>query len=238
MPPRRRLFKDLLGEDSVDSTVVEEFVVDLRALAQSTTLERNRAIGQLGIDRFFTRTLPDGTRDVLDKLETHRSFNALRGRKDMGVSFSHLHHCIRVELQRGHLPGSCADDLSFSNQKALLPVPDLPRKQRLALHAVVEGLTHEALRALIAREDAELGIVRSGGPRPAPPEVKLATSCAGLLEEIEALAACDPSRWAAGYRLALVERLSAVSDAAAGLIQRCGGGRCLHVETAQSRGRT
>lgn len=234
----RRVFRDLLGESRVDSTVVEEFVVDLRALVQSTTLERNRAIGRLAIDRFFTRADRDGTPEVLDRTRYHRSFNALRGRKDMGVSFSHLHHCLRVELQRSDLPGTCGDVLSFSHQRALLPVRDVPRKQRLARRAVDESLSHEALRALIAREDAELGIVRSGGPRPSPPVLKLAANCAVLLEEIEAIGGIDPSGWAAVHRLALVEQLVAVTDAAGALIQRCGGGgRCLHVKTRRASGR-
>jgi len=209
---RGRTYRDLPGEVQADTRLLEAFGEGLRATVQQATKERNLAIGRSVLRTFFTRA--DGTLDpeLLYRRRSgrHASFQALRARPDLPVSFSHLHCCVRVVIQQSELPADAAEGLGFSHLRALLSLPRGRSKSALASRAWRERWSQQTLRAAIARTKRSLRIERSGGRRPIPEGVKVARACEELTERLARLRLEDDSELSADQHARLVSALEAL----------------------------
>jgi len=209
---RGRTYRDLPGEVQADARLLEAFGEGLRVTVQQAAKDRNLAIGEAVLRTFFTRA--DGTLApgllYLRRRGRHASFQALRARPDLPVSFSHLHCCVRVLIQQSELPADAAEGLGFSHLRALLSLPRGRSKSALASRALRERWSEQTLRAAIAKVKRTLHIERTGGRRPIPEGVKVARACEELAARLAHLTLEDDPELSADQHARLVSALEAL----------------------------
>ncbi len=172
------------GADDVPEALVDEGKLDeaVNFINRKTILsglDLAREVGKYILDNFFDG---DYQSFVNPSSAKEQSFRALLSREDLLPGSTTLYNFVRVSHQLELLPSDLVDRLTFTQHRALLPLPDPKLKEELARRALDQGWTSGVLEA----EVSKLLPVTRRGRKPSPVVVKAIRRVAKALDSARA----------------------------------------------------
>lgn len=151
---------DLPGANSIDKELVKVLKAEVHDICAKYETGAAFEVGKLLYERLF-----GSSADAVDsKLEEHKSFRALGGKKNGLPSYSWLSLAVRAYRQLKVLPPDSATKLPLAHHKILLPIKDPDAKKALAQRAIDQSMTKSDLETAARRIKGKRGATSTGRP--------------------------------------------------------------------------